>query len=61
MRRMMVEWPSKIDQVAVKAMCGMLCDTAIDLGPFRNHIASSNVKRPMEFLFSIPSCTLHQT
>ena len=35
-RRMMVEWPSKIDDVAVKAMCGMLCDEAVDLGAPRS-------------------------
>ena len=31
-RRMIVEWPSKLDDVALKAMCGMLSDEALDLG-----------------------------
>jgi hypothetical protein len=31
-RRMIVEWPSSIDTVAVKAITGMLCDRALELG-----------------------------
>ena len=35
-RRMLVEWPSRLDDVAVKAIAGMLCDLALDLGAARS-------------------------
>ena len=33
---MIVEWPSRLDDVAVKAIAGMLCDLALDLGAARS-------------------------
>mmetsp|Transcript_5849 Transcript_5849/g.11834 ORF Transcript_5849/g.11834 Transcript_5849/m.11834 type:complete len:89 (+) Transcript_5849:91-357(+) len=33
---MVMEWPTKVDQTAVRAMCSMLCDLAIERGSREN-------------------------